>query len=105
MVLFNKAAIVESLLKHLAVENTTAVDGLMDAIVGLSKDLEEELYPWFPQLLEAMKPFLDSDDAKAVEFSFQALALLIKYFSRLLVQDFIETFECVSSLFAVSVRN
>lgn len=69
MVLFNKQVLVDSLLKHLEVEGTTAVDGLMDGLVGLAKDLEEELYPWFPQLLEAMVPFLDSDDAKAVEVS------------------------------------
>ncbi|KAI9030417.1 hypothetical protein DFJ74DRAFT_641289 [Hyaloraphidium curvatum] len=67
MVLFNKEALVEALLKHLAVPDTTAADGLMDAVVGLAKDLEEELYPWFPRVLEAMVPFLDSDDAKAVE--------------------------------------
>lgn len=98
MVLFHRDEIARLLVEHLKVEGSTALDGLSEAFVTFARDLEEEFYPLFPDLLAALLPHADSDDAKEVECVFNAIALSIKHLSRLMVPEFLISFERLKML-------
>ncbi|KAG2222074.1 hypothetical protein INT45_007960, partial [Circinella minor] len=97
-IIYHKDQIVDVLEKHLQVENSTALDALLDLVTKLAKDLEGEFYPYFSRLFSAMLPLVHHRDVRLLENLFNAIAYLFKYLARQILPDLSSTFTLISSL-------
>ncbi|KAI8146751.1 armadillo-type protein [Fennellomyces sp. T-0311] len=97
-IIYHKDQIVNVLEKHLQVQDSMALDALLDLVTKLAKDLEGEFYPYFPRLFAAMLPIVYSRDFRILECLFNAIAYLFKYLARQILPDLCSTFSLISRL-------
>lgn len=62
-----KEEIVNILEKHIKVKDSMALDGLLDLVTKLAKDLEGEFYPYYPRMLTCILPLVYHRDIKLLE--------------------------------------
>ncbi|TPX60594.1 hypothetical protein PhCBS80983_g01757 [Powellomyces hirtus] len=101
-ILYHKDVIVETILKHLLVPSSLALEPLLDLITALARDLQDECYCYFPRMFTATVKLLDTPDLKLAEHVFNTLAYLFKYLAKELLVDIIPTFELLSPLLSNS---
>jgi hypothetical protein len=65
--LYHKDRVVELLIKNLNDGNVLALEPILDLTTQLSKDLDEELFPYFDRLLTAILPLVEFRDVKVIE--------------------------------------
>ena len=88
LLLFNRARVVDALLRHLAEPHTLARRALLDLLTHLARDLRGEFYPFFrPVVLFLAGTLLDPRDTAALEEVFTALSYLFKFCQRQLLAD------------------
>ncbi|XP_030576149.1 small subunit processome component 20 homolog isoform X2 [Archocentrus centrarchus] len=100
MLVFHQKSIVESLKTHLAVENSLAYQPLLDLVVQLSRDLQTDFYPHFPDFFILITSLLDTKDTERLEWGFTCLSYLFKYLWRLMVKDMTNIYSLYSTLLA-----
>lgn len=67
--LYHKDRVVELLIKNLNDGNVLALEPILDLTTQLSKDLDDELFPYFDRLLTAILPLVEFRDVKVIEVS------------------------------------
>uniref|UniRef100_A0A182QJF3 Uncharacterized protein n=1 Tax=Anopheles farauti TaxID=69004 RepID=A0A182QJF3_9DIPT len=92
LLLFNKEAIVQHLIKCLQKSSDDALQPLLDLVVALAKDMRKEFRPYFVGIFEVVVQFLYSDSADRVEWTLLCLAHLFKILRGFLRSDFSLTF-------------
>uniref|UniRef100_A0A182PRF2 Uncharacterized protein n=1 Tax=Anopheles epiroticus TaxID=199890 RepID=A0A182PRF2_9DIPT len=92
LLLFNKEAIVNHLVKCLEKATDDALKPLLELVVALAKDMRKEFRPYFASLFEVIVQFLYSDSADRVEWTLLCLAHLFKILRSFLRSDFSLTF-------------
>ncbi|ORZ06726.1 hypothetical protein BCR42DRAFT_496277 [Absidia repens] len=97
-ILHHKDKIVDTLEKYLVDRNSLALDGLLDLVTKLAKDLEGEFYPYYPRMLKCMLPLVYHQDVKLLECLFNSMAYLFKFLSRQILPDICDTFDMLSKL-------
>ncbi|KAI8994575.1 armadillo-type protein [Pilobolus umbonatus] len=97
-IIHHKDTIVDILEKHLKVKDSLALDGLLDLVTKLAKDLEGEFYPYYPRLLSCIIPLVYHQDIKLLENVFNCIAYLFKFLSRQILPDLKSTFYLLSKL-------
>lgn len=65
--LYHKDQVVELLIKNLKDGNVLALEPVLDLTTQLSKDLDQELFPYVDRLLTAILPLVDFRDVKVIE--------------------------------------
>ncbi|KAJ3175962.1 U3 snoRNP protein [Geranomyces variabilis] len=96
MILQQKDTIVAILLKHLAEPSRVAVEPLLDLTASLARDLQEELYPYFPRICSATLQLLENTELRIAELVFKTLAYLYKHLAAQLKDDIVPTFDLIS---------
>ncbi|KAJ3146142.1 U3 snoRNP protein [Geranomyces variabilis] len=96
MILQQKDTIVAILLKHLAEPSRLAVEPLLDLTASLARDLQEELYPYFPRICSATLQLLENTELRIAELVFKTLAYLYKHLAAQLKNDIVPTFDLIS---------
>lgn len=66
-IIYHKEQIISILETHLKVKDSMALDGLLDLVTKLAKDLEGEFYPYYPRLLSCVIPLVYHQDIKLLE--------------------------------------
>ncbi|KAI8059768.1 armadillo-type protein [Thamnidium elegans] len=97
-IIYHKEQIISILEKHLKVKDSMALDGLLDLVTKLAKDLEGEFYPYYPRLLSCVIPLVYHQDIKLLESVFNCIAYLFKFLSRQILPDLSETFDLLAPL-------
>ncbi|CEG75265.1 hypothetical protein RMATCC62417_10338 [Rhizopus microsporus] len=97
-IVYHKDTIVDVLEKHLKVKESMALDGLLDLVTKLAKDLEGEFYPYYPRLLSAILPLVYNRDVKLLESVFNCIAYLFKFLSRQILPELDVTFNLLSNM-------
>ncbi|KAF9948490.1 U3 snoRNP protein [Mortierella alpina] len=96
--LYHKDQIVELLIKNLNDGNVLALEPILDLTTQLSKDLDQELFPYFDRLLTAILPLVEFRDVKVIEWAFNCIASLFKKYSEQLRTDLCPTFKLLAPL-------
>jgi len=100
MILFHKDVIANILLKHILVKDTQAYEPLLSLVISFTRDLQEEIYEYFPKFYEAITSLLTrTSEPKIFESVFNTIAYLFKYLLKQLVADVDKTFFMMRSLF------
>ncbi|KAI8646706.1 armadillo-type protein [Parasitella parasitica] len=97
-IIYHKDTIVSILEKHLLVKDSMALDGLLDLVTKLAKDLEGEFYPYYPRMLSCVLPLVYHQDIKLLESVFNCIAYLFKFLSRQILPDLDQTFHLLTKL-------
>lgn len=85
--LFYKDKVFEILCDHLSQRNSACLDALLDLMAQLTRDLQNEIYPYFPKILSTLTHLLDSREADVIENTFVCLAFVFKYLWRYMIND------------------
>ncbi|ORY03876.1 hypothetical protein K493DRAFT_276201 [Basidiobolus meristosporus CBS 931.73] len=96
--LYHKERVVEILEQHLSVEDSLALEPMLNLVTMLAKDLQEEFFPFYERMLACIIPLVKHRDVNILEWSFNAIAYLFKYLSKQLVADLRPTFRLLSPL-------
>ncbi|KAF9352647.1 U3 snoRNP protein [Mortierella sp. AD094] len=94
--LYHKEQVVDLLIKNLNEGNTLALEPILDLTTQLSKDLDEELFPYFDRILAAILPLVEFRDVKVIEWAFNCIASLFKKYSAQLRTDLRPTFKLLA---------
>eukprot|EP01104_Vermistella_antarctica_P005304 TRINITY_DN1578_c0_g1_i1.p1 TRINITY_DN1578_c0_g1~~TRINITY_DN1578_c0_g1_i1.p1 ORF type:complete len:629 (-),score=173.07 TRINITY_DN1578_c0_g1_i1:55-1737(-) len=86
-VLYHKQKVVDTLVKHLTVKGSTALDALLSLTSTLAKDLRQSFYEFFPVILHTVANLIDPSDPNLLESVFTCLGYLFKFLQRQLLQD------------------
>ncbi|KAI7894165.1 armadillo-type protein [Mucor mucedo] len=97
-IIYHKDEIINILEKHLKVKDSMALDGLLDLVTKLAKDLEGEFYPYYTRMLSCALPLVYHQDIKLLESVFNCIAYLFKFLSRQILPDLNETFILLAPL-------
>ncbi|KAI7902962.1 armadillo-type protein [Cokeromyces recurvatus] len=97
-IIYHKETIITIFEKHLQVNESMALDGILDLITKLAKDLEGEFYPYYTRLLSRILPLVYQKDIKLLESVFNCIAYLFKFLSRQILPDLEQTFNLFTSL-------
>ncbi|KAJ3146988.1 U3 snoRNP protein [Geranomyces michiganensis] len=96
MLLQQKSTVVALILKHLAEPSHLAVEPLLDLTALLARDLQEELYPYFPGICTATLELLENSELRIAELVFKTLAYLYKHLAAQLKDDMTSTFDIIA---------
>ncbi|KAG0201811.1 U3 snoRNP protein [Mortierella sp. GBA30] len=96
--LYHKEQVVELLIKNLNEGNVLALEPILDLTTQLSKDLDQELFPYFDRILTAILPLVEFRDVKVIEWAFNCIASLFKKYSEQLRTDLRPTFKLLAPL-------
>ncbi|KAI9595434.1 armadillo-type protein [Syncephalis fuscata] len=96
--LYHKEKIVDLLEQFIDADDGLALEPFLSLLTVLSKDLQEEFYPYFPRVLACIVKLLKYRDVEVVEWSFNAIAYLYKHLSKSLVADLIPTYHLIEPL-------
>ncbi|KAI8098559.1 uncharacterized protein BX664DRAFT_254120 [Halteromyces radiatus] len=97
-IIHHKEKIMDIMEKYMMVPNSLALDGLLDLVTKLAKDLEGEFYPYYTRMLKCMLPLVYHQDIKLLECLFNSIAYLFKFLSRQILPDICDTFDLLSKL-------
>lgn len=97
-ILYHKERLIESIEKHLLVQDSLALEPLLDLTTKLAKDLEAEFYPFFGRIFAAIVPLIKHRDVRLLESVFNCIAYLFKYLSKQLASDLAPTFSMLAPL-------
>jgi len=100
MILFHKEIIANILIKHILVKDTQAYEPLLSLVISFARDLQEEIYEYFPKFYEAIISLLSrTSEPKIFESVFNTIAYLFKYLLKQLIADVDKTFFMMRPLF------
>ncbi|CAG8834686.1 12806_t:CDS:2, partial [Racocetra persica] len=66
-IIYHKEKIIQILEKHLQVEDSLALEPLLDLVTKLSRDLEIDFYPFFERIVGVIIPLTRLRDVKILE--------------------------------------
>lgn len=87
MVVHYRKDIIESLMKHLAVPSSLALQSLCELLVSLCIDLRSEVYPFFPAFFKTLTELLNTKEVERLEWIFNSVSMLFKYLWRYMTKD------------------
>ncbi|OZJ06555.1 hypothetical protein BZG36_00549 [Bifiguratus adelaidae] len=96
--LYHKDQIVAHLIGAIKVEDGLALQPVLDLTAQLARDLGEDIFPYYPQIVEAVIPWSRARDTETVEWVFNCLAALFKHLLKSLIPDLIPTFRLLLPL-------
>ncbi|KAJ1982237.1 U3 snoRNP protein [Dimargaris verticillata] len=96
--LFHKKAVVELLVKYIADADQLSIAPLLDLVSVLSRDLMEEILPYYETLLQAIIPKVQQEHVETIEACFNTITFLFKYLLKHLLDDLRPTFRLVLPL-------
>ncbi|XP_055345740.1 small subunit processome component 20 homolog [Paramacrobiotus metropolitanus] len=100
MIVHHKDTIVAALLRHLAVENSLALEPLLDLTASLARDLQEDFYPYFGDFFRTLSDCVtESSDPEAIEWIFLCFSQMFKILRKPLSRDFENVFRLILPLF------
>ena len=88
LLIFHKEAIFKCILKHLEVEDSLALEPLLNLLAVLSKDLVIDFIPFFKESFDVLSKCSLSRDPKIVEAVFSTIVYLLKHLKKYLIKDF-----------------
>ncbi|KAG0221648.1 armadillo-type protein [Mortierella sp. GBAus27b] len=94
--LYHKEHVVDLIIQNLNQGNALSLEPILDLTTQLAKDLDDELFPYFHQLLAAILPLVEARDVKVIEWTFNCIASLFKKYSEQLRKDLRPTFKLVA---------
>ncbi|KAI8977543.1 armadillo-type protein [Mycotypha africana] len=97
-IIHHKEQIINILERHLQVQESMALDGILDLITKLAKDLEGEFYPYYARLLSSILPLVYQKDIRLLESVFNCIAYLFKFLSRQILPELDRTFSMMANL-------
>ncbi|XP_065909347.1 small subunit processome component 20 homolog isoform X2 [Dysidea avara] len=100
----HKNEIVDTLKKHLQVQQNLAYEALLDLVVQLARDLQSDFYPHFKEFFTIITSLLRIQDASLIEQAFTTLAYLFKFLWRYLLKDIGDVFLYYSELLEESQK-
>ena len=74
LLLFNKEAVLNLLLAGIRVPGTLALGSLLSLVAALARDLQAEVYPLFPAILDCLVDVMDPSDSDGLEVRADARA-------------------------------
>jgi len=63
--------------------------------VQLSRDLQNDFYPYFPRLFNSITKLLETQNTEILEWSYQALSYLFKFLWRYMLKDLENVYKLV----------
>ncbi|XP_067947178.1 small subunit processome component 20 homolog [Watersipora subatra] len=86
---YNEKKVVESLVEHLGVKDSMALEALLDLVVHLARDLQKDFYPHFKRFFTAIAVILNRSHKswETLEQTFSCLSHLFKILWRKMLQD------------------
>lgn len=85
----HKNQIISVLMKHLLIQETLALEPLLDFMVQLARDLQNDFYPHFEELFKVFTTLLSRNalNSEALEQIFMCIGYLFKFLWRYMVKD------------------
>ena len=77
----------QTLVEYIGMADPLSIQPVLDLTVQLSRDLQVDFYPHFPQIFQAITKLLDTQDTTVLEWSFQTLSYLFKFLWRYMLKD------------------
>ncbi|XP_068083874.1 small subunit processome component 20 homolog [Anabrus simplex] len=102
LLLNQKHEVVSVLQKHLEIKHPLCLQALLEFVVALVRDLQNEVYPFYPELLHRVIDLLATKDAEQLEWAFTCLAYMFKFLWRYLVKDVATVFDSLLPLLSDS---
>ncbi|CAJ0900983.1 2569_t:CDS:10 [Entrophospora sp. SA101] len=96
--LYHKEKIVEILEKHLKVENSLALEPLLDLVTKFARDLELDFYPFFERIITVILPLTKHRNVETLEWTFNCIAYLFKYLLKQVTDNLCSTFKLMAPL-------
>uniref|UniRef100_U9SZI5 Uncharacterized protein n=1 Tax=Rhizophagus irregularis (strain DAOM 181602 / DAOM 197198 / MUCL 43194) TaxID=747089 RepID=U9SZI5_RHIID len=96
--LYHKEKIVEILERNLKVEDSLALEPLLDLVTKLARDLEIEFYSYFERIFACIIPLTKHRDIKTLECTFNCIAYLFKYLIKQIINDLCPTYRLIAPL-------
>lgn len=94
--------VLDTLLKYLKLKDPLCLQTVLELIVAVSRDLQKEFYPHFPEFLTAIIDLLWTKDADQLEYTFTTLAYLFKFLWRYLIRNVDKIFNLLLPLLSES---
>nr|XP_002120920.1 small subunit processome component 20 homolog [Ciona intestinalis]XP_009860979.1 small subunit processome component 20 homolog [Ciona intestinalis] len=99
MVVYYKDDIITALQEHLAVENSLALQALLDIMVSLCIDLSSDFYPHFSKFFKILTTLLQTKDVDKLEWVFSSISMLFRKQWRYMVNDMNNVLDMYMGLF------
>ncbi|CAI2171430.1 13286_t:CDS:10 [Funneliformis geosporum] len=96
--LYHKEKVVEILEKHLKVEDSLALEPLLDLITKFAKDIEIEFYSYFERIFACIVPLTKHRDVNTLECTFNCIAYLFKYLIKQIIVNLCPTYRLIAPL-------
>lgn len=98
-ILHHEQRIMESLARHIAMQETEALEPLLDLLTALAHDLGVRFEKHYAKSIELITAIAGRPQpVQVIEWAFGALAFLFKYLSKLLVPDLRPTYDVMAPL-------
>jgi len=92
-ILFHKDKLVEILLNHLKVKDSTSLKPLLNLSCLLARDLQDQFYPYCHKFFATFATLLDLSDPDLIEDIFQTMSYFLKFLQKILVDHIMEVYE------------
>ncbi|KAJ1974184.1 U3 snoRNP protein, partial [Dimargaris xerosporica] len=96
--LFHKKEVVDLLVRYIADADQLSIAPLLDLVSVLSRDLMEEILPYYESLLQVIIPKVQQEHVETIEACFNTITFLFKYLLKHLLDDLRPTFRLVLPL-------
>lgn len=98
MVIYHKQQLVDTLIEYIGKSDELSLQPVLDLTVQLSRDLQQDFYPFFPSFFNAIVRLLNQETT-IIEWAFQTLSYLFKFLWRYMLKDLNNVYELYSPLF------
>ncbi|KAK5582758.1 hypothetical protein RB653_004344 [Dictyostelium firmibasis] len=99
-IIIHKDKIIDILLQHISIKNSTALKPLLSILASLSRDLRSEFYGSFFKVLKVLITVLkNSFQSESIEEIFTSICFIFKFLEKQILPNFTQLFEIYSELF------
>ncbi|KAM9963224.1 hypothetical protein ACTFIW_006448 [Dictyostelium discoideum] len=99
-IIIHKDKIIDILLQHISIKNSTALKPLLSILASLSRDLRSEFYGSFFKVLKVLITVLkNSFQSESIEEIYTSICFIFKFLEKQILPNFTQLFEIYSELF------
>ncbi|EGC30023.1 hypothetical protein DICPUDRAFT_84000 [Dictyostelium purpureum] len=99
-IIIHKEKIIDILLQHISIDNSTALKPLLSILAALSRDLRSEFYESFYKILKVLITVLkNTNNSETIEEVFTSICYMFKFLEKQIIPNFFQLYEVYSELF------
>lgn len=98
LLIYHKDSVIQTLVEFIARGDELSLQPILDLTAQIARDLQQDFYPYFPKIFEALCGLLNSQNTDVLEWSFQTLSYLFKFLWRYMLKDLANVYQLYSPL-------